>query len=157
MLLRASCSFVMKKYSLVALFIVILMTILVSTYFYFLDIVYEDKTVAEEVKTFSALKTAVEQPVAVYAQDEVLRAKNDQYDSLIQELNMDAKVSIEKEKLIIQGGIHETYSYLLLKRLLDVVKHDDVELVSSCIGKGCTADEFGFSITIHPYVLNVPK
>ncbi|MDP2077879.1 MAG: hypothetical protein Q8J85_07495, partial [Sulfuricurvum sp.] len=139
------------------LFVVILMTILVSTYFYFLDIVYEDKTVAEEVKTFSALKTAVEQPVAVYAEDQVLRAKNDQYNELIQELEMDAMVKIENQKLIIQGGIHETYSYLLLKRLLDVVKHDDVELVSSCIGKGCTADEYGFTITVHPYVLNIPK
>lgn len=157
MLQSASCSFVMKKYSLVALFIVILMTILVSTYFYFLDIVYEDKTVAEEVKTFSALKTAVEQPVAVYAEDQTLRAKNDQYDAIIHELEMDAMVTIDKQKLIIQGGIHETYSYLLLKRLLDVVKNDDVELVSSCIGKGCTADEYGFNITIHPYVLNIPK
>jgi hypothetical protein len=157
MLLRASCNIVMKKYSLVALFIVVLITILVSAYFYFLNIVYEDKTVAEEVKTFSALKTAVEQPVAVYAEGDILRAKNDQYDALIQELDLDAKVSIDKEKLIIQGGIHDTYSYLLLKRLLDVVKNDDVELVSSCIGQGCTADEFGFSITIHPYVLNIPK
>jgi len=146
----------MKKYSLVALFIVILITILVSTYFYFLNIVYEDKTVAEQVKTFGALKTAVEQPVAVYAPDDVVRTKNDQYDALIQELEMDAKVTIDQQKLIIQGGIHDTYSYLLLKRLLDIVKNDDVELVSSCIGKGCTSDAFGFSITIHPYVLNVP-
>jgi hypothetical protein len=71
----------MKKYSLVGLFVVILVTILVATYFYFLDIVYENKTVAEEVKTFSALKTAVEQPVAVYAEGDVLRTKNDQYEA----------------------------------------------------------------------------
>lgn len=147
----------MKKYSLVGLFVVILLTILVATYFYFLDIVYEDKTVAEEVKTFSALKTAVEQPVAVYAEGDVLRTKNDQYKALLQELGMEADVTINKEKLTIQGGIHDTYSYLLLKRLLDVVKNDDVELVSSCIGQGCTGDEFGFSITVHPYVLKIPQ
>lgn len=147
----------MKKYSLVGLFVVILLTILVATYFYFLDIVYENKTVAEEVKTFSALKTAVEQPVAVYAKGDVLRTKNDQYKALIQELGMEADVTINKEKLTIQGGIHDTYSYLLLKRLLDVVKNDDVELVSSCIGQGCTGDEFGFSITVHPYVLKIPQ
>ena len=157
MLLMASCNIAMKKYSLVGLFVVILITILVSTYFYFLNIVYEDKTVAEEVKTFGALKTAVEQPVAVYAHDEVVRAKNDQYDALIQELEMDANVKVDEKKLIIQGGIHDTYSYLLLKRLLDVVKNDDVELVSSCIGQGCTGDAFGFSITVHPYVLNIPQ
>lgn len=147
----------MKKYSLVGLFVVILLTILVATYFYFLDIVYEDKTVAEEVKTFSALKTAVEQPVAVYAESDVLRTKNDQYKALIQELGMEADVTINKEKLTIQGGIHDTYSYLLLKRLLDVVKNDNVELVSSCIGQGCTGDEFGFAITVHPYVLKIPQ
>jgi len=147
----------MKKYSLVGLFVVILLTILVSAYFYFLNVVYEDKTVAEEVKTFSALKTAVEQPVAVYAEDDVLHTKNDQYNAMLQELGMEAEVKIDQKKLIIQGGIHDTYSYLLLKRLLDVVKNDDVELVSSCIGQGCTGDEFGFSITIHPYVLNIPK
>ncbi|ADR32840.1 hypothetical protein Sulku_0173 [Sulfuricurvum kujiense DSM 16994] len=147
----------MKKYSLLGLFVVILLTILVSTYFYFLDIVYEDKTVAEEVKTFSALKTAVEQPVAVYAEQDVLRTKNDQYDAMLQELGMDAEVKIDQKKLTIQGGIHDTYSYLLLKRLLDVVKNDDVELVSSCIGQGCTGDEFGFSITIRPYVLKIPQ
>lgn len=154
MLLKASLPIV-KKYSLVALFVVILITILVSTYFYFLDIVFENKTVAEEVKTFSALKTAVEQPVAVYSQGDSLRAKNDQYDALIQELALDASVAIDKEKLIIQGGIHDTTSYLLLKRLLDVVKHDDVELVSSCIGKGCTVAEYGFKISIHPYELKI--
>lgn len=147
----------MKKYSLVALFIVILITILVSTYFYFLEIVYENKTVVQEVQTFSALKTAVEQPVAVYAPDEVLRTKNDQYDALLQELQLDATISIDQQKLIIKGGIHDTTSYLLLKRLLDVVKNDDVELVNSCIGKGCSSDEYGFSITIHPYVLNIPQ
>jgi len=147
----------MKKYSLLGLFVVILLTILVSAYFYFLDIVYEDKTVAEEVKTFSALKTAVEQPVAVYAEEDVLRTKNDQYDAMLQELGMEAEVKIDEKKLTIQGGIHDTYSYLLLKRLLDVVKNDDVELVSSCIGQGCTGDTFGFSITIHPYVLKIPQ
>lgn len=147
----------MKKYSLVGLFVVILLTILVATYFYFLNIVYEDKTVAEEVKTFSALKTAVEQPVAVYASSDVLRTKNDQYKAMLQELGMEADVTINKDKLTIQGGIHDTYSYLLLKRLLDVVKNDNVELVSSCIGQGCTGDEFGFSITVHPYVLKIPQ
>ncbi len=147
----------MKKYSLVSLFIVILITILVSTYFYFLDIVYEDKTVAAELQTLSELKKTVEQPIAVYAPDELLRKKNDQYDTLIQELDMDATVTIDKQELHIQGGIHDTYSYLLLKRLLDVVKNDDVDLVSSCIGQGCTADEFGFSITVHPYELKIPN
>jgi hypothetical protein len=147
----------MKKYSLVGLFVVILITILVATYFYFLNIVYEDKTVAEEVKTFSALKTAVEQPVAVYAEGDVLRTKNDQYEQLLQEFGMEGEVKIDQKKLIIQGGIHDTYSYLLLKRLLDVVKNDDVELVSSCIGQGCTGDEFGFSIIIRPYVLKIPN
>ena len=147
----------MKKYSLVALFVVILVAILVAAYFYFLNIVYEDKAVAEEVKTFSALKTAVEQPVAVYAKSDVLRAKNDQYKAMLQELGMEADVTINQDKLTIQGGIHDTYSYLLLKRLLDVVKNDDVELVSSCIGQGCTGDEYGFSITVHPYVLKIPE
>ena len=147
----------MKKYSFVGLFVVILLTILVATYFYFLNIVYEDKTVAEEVKTFSALKTAVEQPVAAYAKGDVLRAKNDQYKAMLQELGMEADVMIDKEKLTIQGGIHDTYSYLLLKRLLDVVKNDNVELVSSCIGQGCTGDDFGFSITVRPYVLKIPQ
>lgn len=147
----------MKKYSLVGLFVVVLIAILVATYFYFLDIVYENKTVAEEVKTFSALKTAVEQPVAVYAEGDVLRAKNDQYQAFIDELEMDAEVKIDHNKLTIQGGIHDTYSYLLLKRLLDIVKNDDVELISSCIGQGCTEDDFGFFITIHPYVLKLPQ
>lgn len=147
----------MKRYSLVALFIVVLIAILVATYFYFLNIVYEGKTVAEEVKTFSALKTAVEQPVAVYAEGDVLRTKNDQYKELLQEFGMEADVKIDQQKLIIQGGIHDTYSYVLLKRLLDVVKNDDVELVSSCIGQGCTTDEFGFSIIVHPYVLKIPN
>lgn len=147
----------MKKYSLVSLLIAILVAILVATYFYFLNIVYEDKTVAEEVKTFSALKTAVEQPVAVYAEGDVLHTKNDQYQALLQEFGMEADIKIDQQKLIIQGGIHDTYSYLLLKRLLDVVKNDDVELVSSCIGQGCTGDDFGFSIIIHPYVLKIPN
>ena len=156
-MLRASFNIAMKKYSLVGFFIIVLITILIAAYFYFLNIVYEDKTVAEEVKTFSALKTAVEQPVAVYAEGEVLRTKNDQYKAMLQELGMEADVTIDKNKLTIQGGIHDTYSYLLLKRLLDVVKNDDVELVSSCIGQGCTGDNYGFAITVHPYVLKIPK
>lgn len=147
----------MKKYSIIALFILVLITISVSTYFFFLNIVHDNKVASEELKTLQALKNAVHTPVAEYLSGADLNAKRESYSTTLDELGIKGECRIEKGILVIEGVIEDTTSYILLKRLLAVIKSDDVTLVSSCIGKGCVAHPYGYKILIRPYKLNLSK
>lgn len=147
----------MKKYSIIALFILVLITISVSTYFFFLNIVHDNKVASEELKALQALKNAVHTPVAEYLNGADLNAKRESYATTLEELGIKGECRIEKEMLVIEGVIDDTTSYILLKRLLAVIKSDDVTLINSCIGKGCVQHAYGYKITIRPYRLNLSK
>jgi len=145
----------MKKYNLVILFILILITISVSTYFLYLDIIYKDKLVKKDVESLYELKRIASKPIVVYANADELEDKVLEYNEIIQELNLDAQAQTQKTFILIQGVIHNTYSYILLKRLLDIIKNDNVNLLDVCIGRECTKDNYGFIIKIKPYSLKL--
>ena len=145
----------MKKYNLVLLFILILITISVSSYFFYLDIIYEDKLIKKDVKELYNLKRSAGRPIAMYANPNELEVKVDEYNQVIIELNLDAIAKRENNIITINGEIHNGFSYILLKRLLDFIKNDEVNLISSCIGKECTDNNYGFFIKIRPYTLKL--
>ena len=147
----------MKKYNLVALFILILITISISTYFFYLDIMYKDKIVKDDVESLYDLKRIAGKPIVVYANKVELEKKVFEYNQIIMELNLDAIAVIEKNIIVIRGVIHNSFSYILLKRLLNIVKNDEVNLISTCIGKKCTKDNYGFLIKIRPYLLKLKQ
>lgn len=145
----------MKQYNIVILFILILITISVSSYFFYLDIIYKDKIVKTEVKSLYDLKRIAGKPIVEYANPIELEEKVFEYNQIIIELNIDAIAEIEKNIIVIRGAIHNSFSYILLKRLLNIVKNDEVNLLSTCLGKECTEDNFGFLIQIRPYLLKL--
>jgi len=145
----------MKKYNVVILFILILITISVSSYFLYLDIIYKDKLVKKDVESLYDLKRTASKPIVLYAKGAELEKKSAEYNDIIRELNLDAITQVEKETLIIRGVIHNSYSYILLKKLLNLIKNDNVTLLSTCIGKECTDDNYGFIIKIKPYSLKL--
>jgi len=145
----------MKKYNLILMFIVVLLTISVSSYFFYLDIIYKDKLVKENVEELYTLKKTAGRPVIEYASKKEVEQKNFDYNQIIKELNLDAVSVADKKIITITGVIHNNYSYMLLKRLLNIIKNDEVNMVSSCIGKDCTKDNYGFIIKIRPYLLKL--
>ena len=145
----------MKKYNFVLLFILILITISVSTYFFYLDIMYKDKIVKKDVQELYELKRSAGRPIAVFADPNELQEKVYQYNQIILELNLDAIAEIKDNSMIIRGEIHNSFSYLLLKRLLNIIKNDEINLVSTCIGKGCTDNDYGFFLQMRPYTLKL--
>jgi len=145
----------MKKYNLVILFVLILITISVSTYFVYLDVIYRDKLVKKDVESLYKLKRVASKPIVQYANAKELQGKSDEYNEIIQELNLDAIARSDKTTIVIMGVIHNSYAYTLLKRLLNIIKNDNVNLINACIGKECTKDNYGFLIKIKPYSLKL--
>lgn len=145
----------MKQYNLAILFILILLTISVSSYFYYLDIIYKDKLVKKDVNSLYDLKRIAGKPIVVFANKQELEEKVFEYNQIIQELNIDAVATGQKDIIIINGAIHNSISYVLLKRLFDVIKYDEVNLISACVGKECTDNDYGFLIKFRPYLLKL--
>jgi len=148
----------MKKYNftiLVILFILILITISVSSYFFYLDIIYKDKLIKKDVASLSELKNMASKPIIVDASSEDLEKKMFEYNDVIRELNLDAIAEISKDIITIRGVIGDGYSYTLFKKLLNLIKNDEVNLISVCVGQECTEDDYGFIIKFKPYLLKL--
>ena len=145
----------MKKYNIVLLFILILITISISTYFFYLDIMYKDKLIKKDVESLYELKRTAGKPIVVYASLDEVEQKAFTYNQIIIELNLDAAARPNKAFVVIRGVIHNSYSYILLKRLLNIIKNDEVNLISACIGKECTQEDYGFLIKLRPYTLQL--
>jgi hypothetical protein len=145
----------MKQYNLIILFILILITISVSSYFFYLDIIYKDKLVKKDVESLYDLKRIAGKPIVVFADAAEIEERVFEYNQIIQELNLDAIAIGQKDIIIINGEIHNSFSYILLKRLLDIIKNDEANLISTCIGKECTDNNYGFLIKIKPYLLKL--
>lgn len=145
----------MRKYNIAVVFILILLTISISTYFFYLDIIYKNKFVKHNVQELSNLKNIATMPILKYANKQELEKKTLEYNQIIQELNLNAIAQAQKNDLVIKGTIHNSLSYVLLKRLLNIIKNDEVNLISTCIGKECTKDDYGFLIKFRPYLLKI--
>lgn len=145
----------MRKYNIAIVFILILLTISISTYFFYLDIIYKNKFVKHNVQELSNLKNIATMPILKYANKQELEKKTLEYNQIIQELNLNAIAQAQKNDLVIKGTIHNSLSYVLLKRLLNIIKNDEVNLISTCIGKECTKDDYGFLIKFRPYLLKI--
>jgi len=145
----------MKQYNLSILFILILLTISVSSYFFYLDIIYKDKLIKNDVGSLYDLKRIAGKPIVVFSNEQEIQEKTFDYNQIIQELNLDAIAEAKRDGIAIKGEIHNTFSYVLLKRLLNIIKNDEVNLISSCIGMECTDNNYGFLIEIKPYLLKL--
>lgn len=145
----------MKKYNLILLFILILITISVSSYFFYLDIMYKDKLVKQDVRELYDLKRSAGRPIAVFANADELASKVYEYNQIIIDLNLDAIAVVDKQIIHINGEIHNGFSYALLKRLLNIIKNDEANVQSVCVGKECADNDYGFLIKIRPYSLKL--
>ena len=147
----------MKQYNVAILFILILLTISVSSYFFYLDIIYKEKVVKNDIEVLHHLDNIAKKPIINYANEQELTQKSIHYQQLLDELNIEAHVQKESPFLLIEGVINDTISYLLLKQLLSIIKNDDVNIISTCVGKGCTSQNYGFLIKIRPYTLKLQQ
>ena len=145
----------MKQYNLVILFFLILITISISSYFFYLDIIYKDKIVKKDVESLYSLKRIAGKPIVSYANSTEVKDKVLKYNEIIQELNLDAIAEIDKNFITINGAIHNSFSYILLKRLFNILKNDEINLITACVGKECTDNDYGFLIKFRPYVLKL--
>ena len=116
---------------------------------------YKDKLVKKDVQELYDLKRSAGRPIAVFAKPDELEAKAYEYNQIIIELNLDAVATSDKKLLTLNGQIHNGFSYVLLKRLLDIIKNDEVNIQSMCMGKECTDNDYGFLIKIRPYSLKL--
>ena len=124
------------------------------TYFFFLDIVFDNKVLNQELQSLQELKSKVEQPIILPINKEELLKRQENYTTILEELGVRGICTIEENKLILEGTIRDSASYLLLKRLLGIIKNDEVTLIKSCVGQGCTKSAYGYKIEIRPYKLN---
>jgi len=145
----------MRKYNIAIVFILILLTISISTYFFYLDTIYKDKFIRNDVKQLSALNNIAKKSIIKYADKKELIKKVSEYNQIIQELNLDAITFQNKNTIVIEGTIHNNLSYILLKKLLNIIKNDEVKLTNTCIGQNCTKDRYGFIIKFRPYLLKL--
>lgn len=145
----------MKKYNYIILFVLVLITVSVSSYFFYLDIMYKDKLVKQDVQSLYSLKRVAGRPIVEFVNAEDLADKVKEYNDMIVELNLDAIATVDGSNMKINGQIHNGFSYLLLKRLFDIIKNDEVKLLYSCVGKECTDNEYGFLMKIKPYTLKL--
>jgi DNA modification methylase len=120
-----------------------------------LDLIYKDKLVKQDVESLYDLKRVASKPIISYADTSELNLKEVEYNQVVHELNIDAIAKAEQNIIVIRGAIHDSFSYVLLKRLLNIIKNDEVNLISACIGKECTKDAYGFLIKIRPYSLKL--
>ncbi len=144
----------MKKYNLIVIFILILITIGVSSYFYFLDIVYKDKVVKSSVDTLNEFKSIASNEIIKFADDYDLGLKNDEYNEIISELNIEAYSQIDGKSLKVVGVLNTAFSYVLMKKLLNIIKNDDVKIENVCIGTQCSEESYSFVVKFRPYALN---
>lgn len=145
----------MKKHNIIILFILIIIISSVFGYFFYLDKIYENKFITNNIVSIKELKKTANKPILKYANEEELNSKVREYNNIIVELNIDAIAQRDKNIIIIKGAINSSYAYVVLKRFLDLIKNDEVNLLSLCLGKGCTKDNYGFLIKIRPYTLKL--
>ena len=145
----------MKKQNITILFILTLIICSVLGYFFYLDKIYENKFITKSIVSLKELKKTANMPILAYADKKELDAKVKEYNDIIIELNLNAIAEINKNTIIIKGAINSNYSYVVLKKFLDIIKNDEVNLLSLCMGKGCTKDNYGFLIKIRPYALKL--
>ncbi len=143
----------MKKYNLLILFILLLCLGGVGGYFYLLDLIYENKVTEEKITSLKQLKQKVQEPIVVKADTKYLEQKRAEYEEILQKLELPGRVEIKDRFILINGAIESSYSYMMLKRLLNIVKNDNAKLESMCIGANCNEHKYGFFIKIAPYIL----
>jgi len=90
----------MRKYNIAVVFILILLTISISTYFFYLDIIYKNKFVKHNVQELSNLKNIATMPILKYANKQELEKKTLEYNQIIQELNLNAIAQAQKMTLL---------------------------------------------------------
>lgn len=145
----------MKKNNITIFLIFIVIICSVLGYFFYLDAIYENKFVTKDIASLEELKKTVNRPILNYADKKELEFKAKEYNDIIHELNLDAIAEVNGNIMIIKGAINSNYSYVILKKFLDLIKNDEVNLVDLCLGKGCTEDTYGFLIKIRPYALKL--
>lgn len=145
----------MKKHNIIIFSILFLIIASVFGYFFYLDKIYENKFVTKNIVSIEELKKTANRPILDFADKEELASKVKEYNDIIIELNLNAIAQIDKNIIIIKGAINSNYSYVIIKRLLDLIKNDEVNLESLCLGKDCTKDKYGFLIKIRPYSLKL--
>lgn len=145
----------MKKHNITIFFILVMIVCSVLGYFFYLDKIYENKYIQKNIVSIKELKKTASMPILAYADKEELESKNKEYNDIIIELNLDAIAKTNKNIIVITGSINSNYSYVVLKKLLDLIKNDEVNLEDLCLGKDCTKDKYGFLIKIRPYTLKL--
>lgn len=144
----------MKKYNLLILFLFLLSVIGVGGYIYFLDVIHDSKIVDKKVIDLKRLEKKAQRPIVSKLSQKELILKQKEYEDTLYELELEGKVSVDNQMIVLTGSIEKSHSYTMLKKLLGIIKNDSVKLESMCVGQGCNQYKFGFLIKITPLVLN---
>jgi Tfp pilus assembly protein PilN len=143
----------MKKFNLVLVLLTLLFFASVGGYIYFLEGLSQTKKLQSEIASLQRIKENIQKPVIQKADFNELSLKESEYKEILQKLGLNANISIEQTSIKISGAISDTYSYMMVKRMLAIVKNDSVTLENLCMGVGCNEYEYGFFVKFEPYVL----
>lgn len=144
----------MKKYNLLILFLFLLSLVGVGGYIYFLDVIYDNKIVDTKIVDLKNLEKRAQQPIVSKISQKELILKQKEYEDILYELELEGKILVDNQTIVLTGSIEKSHSYTMLKKLLGIIKNDSVKLESMCIGLDCNEYKFGFFIKITPLVLN---
>lgn len=143
----------MKKINLILFAIVVLAVVSVGSYLYFIDGVSKTKQLQKQIASLQKIKQDIQKPVVTQLNASQLHEKRAEYEDILQKLELEGSVSVADTTLVISGAIKDTYSYLMLKRVLHSIKNDTVTLQSSCMGVECNESRYGFLIKFEPFAL----
>ncbi len=143
----------MKKFNLLLIALLVLTILTVAGYIYFLQMDSANAKLKNEIRQLQQLKGDVQEAVVAPMGTKALLEKKSEYQELLQTYELKAKIGIKKNTLEIDGKIRSSQDYMMLKRLLAMIKSDQATLENVCIGQGCNEHQYGFVLRFSPFVL----
>lgn len=144
----------MKKINIIIVLIFVITLFSVGSYIYFIDSLSKTKQIKQEIASLQQIKQNIQKPIIQKATPTQMAAKKAEYEAILEKVELIASVESNNGVLVIDGAITDTYSYMMLKRVLNIIKNDTLKVQNLCMGAGCNGYEYGFFVELEPFVLN---
>lgn len=141
----------MKKYNIALTIVFTIFIAVIFGYIYFIDKIYQDKIVQKQIQALDVIYQKASKPIISDLSQEELAKEKENLDFILKKLSINATIQENKGLFIISGKIDNTGDYVLIKKFIDIVENTNYICNNICIGKNCTKDLFGFSLTIKPF------
>ena len=144
----------MKKINIIFVLIFLLTIGAIGSYIYFIDSLSQTKQIKQEIVSLQHIKQNIQKPIIQKVTSTQMAAKKAEYEAILERVELIASVESNNGVLVIDGAITDTYSYMMLKRVLNIIKNDTLKVQKLCMGAGCNEYEYGFFVELEPFVLS---